>query len=92
MQKNKLVVEEYVYPLGKSAMKAFLPTDWKFYNHNNVTININPSNSEIQEFPMKLRVTFSIQKNRQNGQKLTIVADEDYLDICLVQAAYRIFL
>jgi hypothetical protein len=78
--------------LGKSVVKAFLPTDWKFYNHNDASIDIHPSNNKIQEFSRKLRVTFGIQKNRQNGQKLTLVADEDHPDICPVQAAYRIFL
>jgi hypothetical protein len=83
-QKNQSVVDEYLYPSGKSVVKAFLPSDWKFSNHIDATINIHPLNSIIQKFPRQLRVTFQIQKNRQNGQKLTLVADEDHPDICPV--------
>ena len=35
-------------------------------------------------------VTFRIQKNRRNGQKITIVADDSYPEICPVKAAQRI--
>ncbi len=37
-------------------------------------------------------MTFRIQKNRQNGQSITLVADNAHQDICPVQAAHRIFL
>jgi hypothetical protein len=40
----------------------------------------------------KLKITFQIQKNRKNGQSITLVADNDHPDICPVRAAYRIFL
>jgi hypothetical protein len=63
-QKTQSVVDEYVYLLGKRVVKAFLPTDCKFYDYNNAIINIHSLNSEIQEFPRKLRVTFWMQKNR----------------------------
>jgi hypothetical protein len=46
-QKTQSVVNKYIYPSSKSVVKAFLPTDWKFCNHNNATINIHPSKSEI---------------------------------------------
>ncbi len=73
-------------------VKAFLPTDWEFYDDTGAIISIHPLNSEPQDFPKKLRVTFRIQKNRQNGQKLTLVTDDGHPDICPVRAAYRIFL
>jgi hypothetical protein len=44
------------------------------------------------EVPKKLEMTFRIQKNRQNGQSITLVADDAHRDICPVRAAYRIFL
>ncbi len=37
-------------------------------------------------------MTFRIQKNRQNGQSITLVADDAHHDICPVQAAHCIFL
>ncbi len=42
--------------------------------------------------PAKMKLTFQIQKNRQNGQLITFVADDKHPDICPVRAAYRIFL
>jgi hypothetical protein len=40
--------------------------------------------------PKKLKITFRIQKNRQNGQSIT--ADDKHPQICPVHSAYRIFL
>jgi hypothetical protein len=39
-----------------------------------------------------MKVTFRIQKNRQNGQSITIVLDKDHSNLCPVRAAYKIFL
>ncbi len=91
-QKTQSAVQEHEYPSGKRVTKAFLPTDRKFYNKSGVTINIHPLNGDVQVFPTKLRVTFRIQKNRQNGQSITLVADKNHPDICPVRAAHRIFL
>ncbi len=44
------------------------------------------------EIPKKLKMTFRIQKNRQNGQSITLVADDTHHDICPVRAAHCIFL
>jgi hypothetical protein len=45
-----------------------------------------------QKIPNKLKVTFQIQKNRQNDQIINLVADNNHLDICLAQSAWRILL
>jgi hypothetical protein len=37
-------------------------------------------------------MTFRIQKNKQNGQLITLVANDAYQDICPVRAAHRIHL
>jgi hypothetical protein len=42
--------------------------------------------------PKKLKVTFRIQKNRENGQSIILAADDKNHHICLVRAAYRIYL
>ncbi len=44
------------------------------------------------EIPKKLKMTFQIQKNRQNGQSITLVANNDHHDICPVRATHHIFL
>jgi hypothetical protein len=53
-QKNQSGVDEHIYPLGKRVVKAFLPTDWEFYDDTGATIGIHPLNSEPQDFPQKL--------------------------------------
>jgi hypothetical protein len=55
-------------------------------------MHVHPLNNEIRTFPNKMKVTYRIQNNRQNGQSITLVSDDDHPDICLVCAAYRIFL
>jgi hypothetical protein len=40
--------------------------------------------------PKKLKVTFRIQKNRENGQSITLVADDMNHHICPVHTAHRI--
>ncbi len=91
-KKTQSGVDEHIYLLGKRVVKAFLLTDCEFYDDTGATIGIHPLNSEPQDFPKILRVRFRIQNNRQNGQKLTLVTDDDHPNICPVRAAYRIFL
>ena len=91
-QKTQSAIGEHEYPSGKHVVKAFIPSDWKFFNSKSRVINVHSLHSEPKEFPSKLRITFQIQKNMWNGQQITLVADNDQADICPVQAAYRIFL
>jgi hypothetical protein len=73
-------------------MKAFIPTDWTYYDSSGAIMNIHLLTSLVQVHPVRLKVTYQIQKNRQNGQCITLVANNDHPDICPVRAAYRIFL
>jgi hypothetical protein len=61
-QKTQSTVNKHEYPSSKCVTKAFLPTDWKFYDESGLTINAHPLNGDVQVFPTKLRVTFRIQK------------------------------
>jgi hypothetical protein len=85
-QKYQTSFEEHEYPSGKCVVKAFISSDWKFYNSKGRLI------LDTMEVPKKLKMTFRIQKNRRNGQSITLVADNAHQDIFLVQAARRIFL
>ena len=38
----------------------------------------------------KVKVTFQIQKNRENGQSITLKADKKHPEICPVRAVHRI--
>ncbi len=91
-QKTQSAFDKHEYPSGKRVIKAFIPTDWKFYDSSGALICIHSLNSNPQEFPKKLKVTFWIQKNRQNGQSITLVANGAHPDICPAQATYWIFL
>jgi hypothetical protein len=46
----------------------------------------------LTEVPKRLQITFRIQKNRKNGQKITFAADDKHPHICPVRSAYCIFL
>jgi hypothetical protein len=91
-QKTQSTFDEHEYPSGKRVIKAFIPTDWRFYDSSGALINTHTLNSNLREFQNKLKVTFQIQKNRQNGQSITLAANDAHPDICPVQAAYRILL
>ncbi len=65
-QKPQSAFNKHEYPLGKHAVKAFIPTYMKFYNNKGDLIHIHTIKGNLQEFPKKLKVTFLIQKNRQN--------------------------
>jgi len=60
-QKTQTNIEEHEYASGKRVIKAFVPSDWKFYNSKGRLI-IDP-----MEVPAKLKMTFRIQKNKQNN-------------------------
>jgi hypothetical protein len=42
--------------------------------------------------PKKMKLTFKIQKNCQNGQSITFAANDKHPHICPVRAAYQIYL
>jgi hypothetical protein len=85
-QKKQTNTEEHEYASVKHVVKAFVPSDWKFYNSKGRLI------TDPMEVPKKLKMTFQIQKNRQNGQSITLMANDAHLDICPVWAAYCIYL
>ncbi len=91
-QKTQSTFDEHEYPSDKRVIKAFIPTDLKFYNSSGSLIRSHTLNGNLQKFLKKLKVIFGIQKNRKNGQSITLVADNAHPDICPVQAAYRNFL
>jgi hypothetical protein len=70
MQKESDVHE---YPSGKQVIKAFTPLDWIIYNKNNAIINATNTVNQLTSL-QKVKVTFPNQKNRQNGQSITLKA------------------
>lgn len=84
-------VDEFEYASGNRIVKAFVPLDWKFYDKQGRLMNVH-SLDGLADPPSKMKLTFRIQKNRQNGQSINFVADDKHQNICPVRAAYRIFL
>ena len=89
-QKTQTKVEIHKYPSGKQVVKAFVRADWTFYDKKGRIIVIH-GEAKFDSLG-KCRVIFRIQKNRQNGQKLTFRADPKHPEICPARAAYRIYL
>ena len=88
-QKTQSRVDHHEYVSGRRVVKAFLPTDWVFRNKRNEKITITKDGS-VCDSPCQVRITFRIQKNRMNGQEITILADDSNPRICPVRAAFRI--
>ena len=90
-QTTQSQIDEYEYASGNKVIKAFIPSDWRFYDEKGRIITIH-SLEKAHITPRKLKVTFRIQKNRENGQSITLAADDKNHHICPVRAAYRIYL
>jgi hypothetical protein len=105
-QTTQTKVDEFDYASGNKVIKAFIPTDWKFYDGKGRLITTHSLDGlystvykwagklqeSIYEQPKKLTITFRIQENRQNGQSITFVTDDKHPHICPVRLAYKILL
>ena len=89
-QNTQTKVEVHVYPSGKRVTKAFIRKDWIFYDSKGR--RITKHGIHMLKHLGKLKVTWRIQKNRRNGQSISIVAEYLNIDISAVHAAYKIFL
>lgn len=89
-QTTQSKIDIYEYPSGKQVVKAFIRTDWVFHDERGRIIKVH--DEAMLDSLGKCRVTFRIQKNRQNGQKITFTFDSKHPSICPVRAAYRIYL
>ncbi len=84
-------IDAYEHASGNKATKAFVSSDWKFYDDNGCLMTVH-SLDGLADPPTKKKLTFRIQKNHQNGQSITFAADDKHLHICPVHAAYQIYL
>ncbi len=73
-------VERHRYPSGREVIKAFTANDFIFFDSSGYRI------TELTEAAIEgiasVKVTWHIQKNRQNGQSLSIAADTANPAIC----------
>ncbi len=80
-------VDYHVYPSGICFIKAYATNDFLFYNKNgHVLTKINNSSLKLAT---SVQITWCIQKNCQNGQKIKLSADTKNPAICPVQGALQ---
>ena len=89
-QKTQSKVEVHEYPSGTPVIKAWLSDDFTFFNKNKRRMRVVDESSlnDVDSMIVKWR----IQKNRQNGQPLTIKADLQHPELCPVKNAMRLVL
>jgi hypothetical protein len=77
-------VDNHTYPSGKTIIKAFIANNFIFYNEKkHVVKNLNEDSLQRAHF---VKITWRIQKNRQNGQLITFAAEIDQPKICPVRS------
>jgi hypothetical protein len=54
-------IDVYEYASGNKATKAFVPSDWKFYDDNGCLMMVHSLNGLV-DTPKKMKLTFRIQK------------------------------
>ncbi len=80
-------VDYHIYPSGTRVIKAFTANDFVFYYKNGHVLKKIDDSSLI--LAASIQITWRIQKNRQNGQKIKLFADMKNPAICPVQGALR---
>ncbi len=83
-------VDYHVYPSGKKVIKAFTANNFCFFDKNSQAIT-ELSNDSINRVD-RVRITWHIQKNRQNNQMVTLLSEKANTAICPVLAALRLVL
>jgi hypothetical protein len=75
-------VDNQTYPSGKTVIKAFIANDFIFYDKKKRIVK--DLNEESLQQACFVKITWRIQKNRQNGQSVTLPAESDRPKICPV--------
>ena len=89
-QTTDKTVDYHVYPSGRKVIKAFIANDFQFIDvTGQVITGLIDTSIDVVD---RVRVTWRIQKNRQNNQKVTLSCDKANPTICPVLAALRLVL
>ena len=75
----------HTYPSGSKVIKAFIADNFVFYDKAGDTIDL--VDTACLDQAHKVRITWQIQKNRWNGQAITLSAKEVCQKECPVRAA-----
>ncbi len=80
----------HTYPSGTTVIKAFIATNFIFYNERKRIIKeLNVDSLQRARF---VKITWRIQKNRQNCQAITLTAESDQPEICPVRSTMQLVL
>ena len=90
VQTSSKKVDYHKYPSGKEVIKAFTANEFVFFDKSGHTLELRDKSCLDQAH--KVKITWRIQKNRQNGQKITLSGKKTCLKICAVRAAGRMVL
>jgi hypothetical protein len=83
-------VDHHTYPSGKTVIKALIANDFIFYNERKHIIKeLNEDSLQRDRF---IKITWRIQKNRQNGQLIALAAESDRPKICPVRSTMQLVL
>jgi hypothetical protein len=86
-QKKQKTVDRHTYPSGTTVIKAFTANDFAFHDDKKRIIEV--LDTESIKSVASITITWRIQKNRQNGQSITLTMDYTFLDLCPVLSAAR---
>lgn len=86
-QKTQKKVDVHTYPSGTTVIKAFTANDFVFLDSKKHIIE--DLTTESIKSVAAVKITWRIQKNRQNGQSITLAADNKFPDLCPVLSAAR---
>jgi len=79
-----------VYPSGRKVIKAFIANNFQFIDvTGQVITELSDASIDVVD---RARITWRIQKNRQNNQKITLSRDKANPAICPVLATLRLVL
>jgi len=90
LQTTQSKVDTHKYNSGNLVTKAFIRRDFTFFDKNGRKILQFDENTHLKV--AKVRIKWRIQKNRRNGQTVTIVRDYTNNKICPVLAALDIYM
>jgi hypothetical protein len=83
-------INHHTYPSGKTVIKAFIANNFNFYDEKKrIAKDLNKDSLQRARC---VKITWHIQKNRQNGQSITLAAESYQLKICPVRSAMRLVL
>ena len=75
-------IDYHIYPSGTKVIKAFTANDFAFYDSDgNIISDLNEDSLDTAS---KVRITWRIQKNHENGEKKTLSADPICPKLCPV--------